>query len=75
MATIFENDNRGNYREAWHQMQMLGAQVREEFYIEDCLAVARETMRRVRYNIELLIAKLPELGYQFGIYPQIPSSI
>jgi hypothetical protein len=32
----------------------------------DALAVARETMRRVRHNVEALIPRLIAAGYQFG---------
>ncbi|MBB6050718.1 hypothetical protein [Armatimonas rosea] len=33
---------------------------------EDAEAVAWETMRRVRHNIEILIPRLTEMGYDFG---------
>src|SRR6185312_11003421 len=33
---------------------------------EEAQAVAQETMRRARYNIELLIRRLHEVGYRFG---------
>lgn len=32
-------------------------------------AVAVETMRRARQNIETIIARLSAIGYQFGVYP------
>lgn len=44
----------------------LGAAVRAEPVYADALAVARETMRRVRANIEMLIPRLVKAGYQFG---------
>lgn len=52
--------------QVWADLMALGAQIREEPLYSDALAVARETMRRVRYNIELLIPRLTKLGYQFG---------
>jgi hypothetical protein len=45
--------------------------VREEPIYSDGLAVARETMRRARYNIEVLITRLEQTGYQFG-YAELP---
>ena len=38
----------------------------EEDIYEDALLVARAIMKRVRHNIELLIPRLYNLGYQFG---------
>ncbi|HEX6776681.1 MAG TPA: hypothetical protein VF099_00695 [Ktedonobacterales bacterium] len=56
----------GEHEQVWAELLALGNQVREEPLYSDALAVAQETMRRVRYNIELLIPRLSELGYQFG---------
>lgn len=43
------------HEQVWAELQSLGAAVREEPVYTDALAVARETMRRVRHNIEMLI--------------------
>lgn len=43
----------------------LGAQIREKPLYSDAWAVARETMRRVQYNLELVAPRLRELGYRF----------
>lgn len=43
----------------------MGGQVREGAILEDALAVARETMGRVRENVERLISRLDAIGYQF----------
>jgi hypothetical protein len=40
--------------------------VRDELTYGDALAVARETMRRARHNITVLIPRLDELGYHLG---------
>lgn len=56
----------GEHEQVWAELVELGATVREEPLYSDALAVARETMRRVRHNIEVLIARLRELGYAFG---------
>lgn len=56
----------GEHEQVWAELQALGAAVREEPLYTDALAVARETMRRVRHNIETLIPRLEALGYTFG---------
>lgn len=66
MASFLSRYQAGEHVQVWAELQALGEQVREEPLYSDALAVARETMRRVRYNIELLIPRLTELGYQFG---------
>ncbi|HVF85424.1 MAG TPA: hypothetical protein VM821_05550 [Abditibacteriaceae bacterium] len=49
-----------------------GEEVFEEPLLSDVRAVACETMRRVRHNIELLVPRLHQLGYQFGAVPDDP---
>ncbi len=56
----------GECQAVWDELVGLGAAVREEPLYSDALAVARETMRRARANIETLIPRLRELGYEFG---------
>ena len=43
----------------------LGEGVRKEPYHADAVAVAAETMRRARHNVELLIRRLDARGYRF----------
>jgi hypothetical protein len=43
----------------------LGAAVRHPLYLEDAQAVAAETMKRARQNIESIVIKLETLGYVF----------
>ena len=52
--------------EVWAELQALGETVSEEPLYTDVYAVARETMRRARRNIEVLIPRLVHIGYQFG---------
>lgn len=66
MTTFLERYLAGSYREVWTELTALGASVRQEPVASDALAVARETMRRTRRNIEQLIERLRALGYQFG---------
>jgi hypothetical protein len=65
-ATYLERYQDGEYEPVWDELQALGAAVREEPLYSDALAVARETMRRVRHNVETLIPRLTALGYEFG---------
>ncbi len=56
----------GEYEQVWAELTALGEQVRQEPLLPDALAVARETMRRVAHNIEVIAARLPSIGYRFG---------
>jgi hypothetical protein len=57
---------RAGEREAvWAEMRALGPEVRKEPHGEDAAAVARETMRRARHNVALIIRRLDQIGYQF----------
>ena len=56
----------GEYEQVWDDLLELGPVVRQEHLYADALAVARETMRRVRRNIEELIQRLIDLGFVFG---------
>lgn len=68
MASFLSRYVQGEYEQVWAELLALGERVREEPLYSDALAVARETMRRVRYNIELLVPRLKDIGYQFGCY-------
>lgn len=67
-TTYLERYLAGEYQAVWAELQALGATVREESLYSDALDVARETMRRVRHNIEILIPRLEALGYEFGYH-------
>ena len=56
----------GEYRQVWRDLVDLGAAVRHELYYQDATEVTAETMRRARHNVESIIRKLDELGYQFS---------
>ena len=64
-TTFAERYQNGDYVAVWDELVSLGAGVRHELYYEDAVAVATETMRRVRHNIELLIPRLATAGYRF----------
>ena len=64
----------GEYEQTWDDLLALGAAVREEQVYPDAFAVARETMRRVRQDIELLINRLVQIGFIFGYDHRIQPS-
>ncbi len=66
MASYLDRYLSGEHEQVWAELVALGAAVREEPLYSDAWAVACETMRRARYNIELLIPRLEAFGYQFG---------
>ncbi|WIG60783.1 MAG: hypothetical protein OJF49_003531 [Ktedonobacterales bacterium] len=66
MTTYLERYLAGERERVWAELLALGARVRDEPVYSDALAVARETMRRARHNIEVLIPRLEEIGYYFG---------
>jgi len=56
----------GEYQEVWDELLLQGSSVKQEPLFSDAMAVARETMRRVKQNIEILIPRLVSIGYRFG---------
>ena len=65
MATYLQRYIEGEHEAVWDELLALGPAIREEPLYTDALAVARETMTRVRYNVELLVARLRTNGYKF----------
>ena len=63
--TYFERYQSGEHAAVWDELVALGEGVRHPLYLVDATAVATETMRRVRHNIEILISRLAEMGYRF----------
>src|SRR5258708_6983758 len=66
MSSFLERYERGEHERVWDELLALGAAVWEGPLYADALAVARETMRRVRHNVELLVPRLRSLGFAFG---------
>ncbi len=64
--SYLERYTNGEYEQVWDELFHLGMGIRHEDFYPDALAVARETMRRVRQNIELLINRLVQIGFIFG---------
>lgn len=66
MQTYLDRYLAGECEEVWAELDALGEAVRREPHYSDAKRVAHETMRRVRYNLDLLIVRLPQHGYQFA---------
>jgi hypothetical protein len=65
MATFLERYRAGDRVAVWDELVALGEGVRHKRYCADAVAVAAETMRRARHNVELLIQRLDGMGYRF----------
>jgi DNA-dependent RNA polymerase auxiliary subunit epsilon len=74
MATYLERYQQGEHEAVWRELIALGDAVREEPHYSDAKAVAAETMRRVRHNIELLYDRLKQIGYKFDIEDRKPKA-
>ncbi len=66
MQTLLRRYLQGEHVEVWAELTARGNQVRREPMLHDALGVARETMRRVRHNLELLVPRLHDFGFAFG---------
>jgi len=55
----------GEHVKVWDELVTIGEGVRREPTYADAVAVAAETMRRARHNVETLIERLVEMGYRF----------
>lgn len=65
MLRFFDRYQAGDHEQVWSELLALGGAVRQEPVHSDATAVARETMRRARENIETLIGRLHDIGYNF----------
>jgi hypothetical protein len=65
MPTFLKRYQAGDYAGVWADLEALGDAVRKKRYLADAQAVANETMKRVRHNAEVVVARLESLGYQF----------
>lgn len=55
-------------RRVWAELVTHGTAIRTDLLFDDAQAVAHAMMQRARRNVELLVKRLPELGYRFA-YP------
>ncbi|MBW4474391.1 MAG: hypothetical protein KME45_29050 [Stenomitos rutilans HA7619-LM2] len=54
----------GDHNNVWRELQALG-EIVDQPLKADALAVARETMRRVKINLEIIMHRLKRLGFEF----------
>jgi hypothetical protein len=66
MNHFLDQYQQGACEQVWNELCALGSEIRSDLLYPEALAVAHETMRRVRVNIELLIPRLQTIGYEFG---------
>lgn len=66
MTSYFQRYIQGAYQEVWQELYLLGNHIQDARYRADGQAVAHETMRRVRLNIDRLCEHLEAVGYVFG---------
>jgi hypothetical protein len=62
---FYDRYQTGEHQQVWLELVALGDAVRQEPVYSDALAVASETMRRARENIQTLIGRLYDIGYNF----------
>jgi hypothetical protein len=55
----------GDHVQVWTEITTAGLRLRGSEEWDEAVRVARETMRRARANVERLIQRLPQLGYEF----------
>ncbi|TCV78145.1 hypothetical protein [Sulfurirhabdus autotrophica] len=65
----FDRYMRGEYEAVWAELTNLGAKAQQAEVFDDVRAVALETMRRVRENINTIVDRLAGHGYRFDQYP------
>ena len=63
--SFFERYRRGEREQVWAELVSAGEAVRNEPLLSDARDVARETMRRARHNVEVIVDRLREIGYRF----------
>jgi hypothetical protein len=62
---LFDRYQAGDCRQVWDELTQLHATVRDPQHFVEASAVAHETMRRAKHNVEQIIEKLDRLGYRF----------
>ena len=66
MATFLDRYRRGEYKQVWDSLLSLGGKVRTKALMADARAVAQETMRRAKANLDRLVPRLRQIGYEFA---------
>lgn len=66
MQDLFRRYIAGEREEVWADLRNLGAEVRSPALIGEAMAVAQETVRRAKLNLQSIILRLNELGFAFA---------
>lgn len=66
MSDLYDRYRQGAYQAVYDELLAMQEHIYDPSISEEARLVMRETMRRVGFNIELLIARLQEMGYRFG---------
>jgi hypothetical protein len=66
MGHFLDRYRRGEYKQVWDELLAQGEAIAQAPLWAEASAIAHETMQRVRQNIEILLPRLRQLGYQFG---------
>ncbi len=57
----------GQFAEVWAEMESIGERIQQEPYRGPGVEVARETVERIHKNLTLVVGRLEEEGYKFGV--------
>jgi hypothetical protein len=71
MPTYFARYQAGDRERVWADLVALGVAIRQEPILSDAVEVARETMMRAGQNVDVLVARLHEIGYRFDFPDEI----
>lgn len=63
---FLERYQAGECVQVWADLVALGPEVRRDLHAEAALAVARETMRRVKTNVQTIVERLRAMKYAFS---------
>jgi hypothetical protein len=55
----------GEHEQVWEELVALGSEVRSKRWFDEAQAVARETMRRISRNADVIVDRLVDQGYLF----------
>src|SRR6266436_1585844 len=66
MSSLYEHYQGGSHQEVYDELLAMQEHIYESHIYEEALLIAKEIMRRIKYNIEMLIPRLRLIGYHFG---------
>ena len=66
MAHLYDRYQQGFHQEVYDELLGMRGHVFDDTVYQDASLVAKEIMRRVRYNVTVIISRLQTIGYQFG---------